>query len=579
MHPHEAIGLHRKTLRGYIWAQQRHLRTYMFWRVLSVLAITPFPILSQKIVDVAIPAKDVQSLISYTGICFLLLAIHFASMRIGVGALSIQAQEIFRKLRARIFHKLNFMHFGFLDSVQTGRLLSKYAFDTSNIESTVIQIVTGIVPEVLRSALLICALAFINLWLLPIMLISLPLFAIVRFYYFQPIEKNNQAVRIARERMTGQASEFISAIKLVRGFGQESVAKEQMGQLSDEYSTKRESQMKLNQSLGYILFSVVTTISLFAVAVSGWMVITDKMSMGAMVAMIGALPVCLNTVNIFSQFSLQYLLGAESYRSIKELMDSAYVEKWQGERILDSMRGEVEFRNVTFSYDKEKEHRAIRNLSISIKAGEHVAFVGPSGSGKSTVVSLMLGFYAPTEGEILIDGIPQADLSIRELRQSCAIVMQDNLLLSGTLMDNIRFGKPAATDAEVIEAVRYANAMEFIEKLPQGLMTKVGERGVSLSGGQRQRIAIARALLRNPKILILDEATSALDYESEKLVQEAIDHLAKGRTTITIAHRLSTIRSADRIIVLQDGELISKGTWTELAGRDGVFKDLLAAQH
>ncbi len=578
MHPHESIGLHRQTLRGFIWSQQRHLRTYMFWRVLSVLAITPFPVISQRIVDVAIPSNDSGLVVYYTVISFILLAIHFLSMKLGVNALSAQSQEIFRKLRARIFHKLNFMHFGFLDSVQTGRLLSKYAFDTNNIEATVIQIVTGILPELLRSALLIFALAYINIWLLLIVLVSLPIFAIVRFYYFRPIEDNNQAVRVARERMTGQASEFISAIKLVRGFGQEKIAKEQMGQLSDEYSDMRESQMRLNQSLGYILFSVVTALSLFAVALAGWLVIEDKMSVGAMVALVGALPVCLNPVNIITQFSMQYLLGAESYRSIKELMDSAYVEEWSGARVLESMSGEVEFRDVSFAYDKEKESRAIQSFSTTIQAGEHVAFVGPSGSGKSTIVSLMLGFYAPTEGQIFVDGLPQSDLAIREFRQSCAIVMQDNLLLSGTLMDNIRFGKPAATDMEVIEAARYANALEFIEELPDGFMTKVGERGVSLSGGQRQRIAIARALLRNPKILILDEATSALDYESEKLVQEAIDYLAKGRTTITIAHRLSTIRSADRIIVLRKGEMISEGSWKELSEQDGAFKDLLDAQ-
>lgn len=550
----------------------------MFWRVISVFAVTPFPVLSQKIVDTAIPTKDSAAVIYYTVLSLALLALHFLSMRMAVDALSVRTQDIFRKLRGRIFHKLNFMHFGFLDTVQTGRLLSKYAFDTNNIEATVIQIVTAILPELLRSLLLMLALAYINIWLLLIVLVSIPIFAIVRVYYFKPIEDNNQAVRLAREKMTGQANEFISAIKLVRGFGQESVAKEQMGILSDEYSTMRESQMHLNQSLGYILFSVVTALSLFAVAACGWLVITDRMSVGAMVALVGALPICLNPINQITQFSVQYLLGAESYRSIKELMDSVYVESWKGEKLLEPMEGTVEFKHVSFAYDKETEQRAIRNFSIQIKSGEHVAFVGPSGSGKSTIVSLMLGFYAPTDGEILIDGMPQSELAIREFRQNCAIVMQDNLLLSGTLMDNIRFGKPSASDAEVREAANYANALEFIELLPDGFETKVGERGVSLSGGQRQRIAIARALLRNPKILILDEATSALDYESEKSVQAAIDYLAKGRTTITIAHRLSTIRSADRIVVLKQGELISAGSWAELSAQEGAFKDLLDAQ-
>lgn len=573
-----SIGLYKKTLKGYIWSQRQYLRSYMFWRVISVLAITPFPVLSQKIVDVAIPARDMAAVSWYTSICLVLLCLHFVSMRLGVGQLSCQSQEIFSKLRGRIFHKLNFMHFGFLDSIQTGRLLSKYAFDTSNIEMTLIQIVTGIIPELLRSVLIIAALAWINIWLLLIVMVCLPIFAIVRICYFKPLEDNNKAVRIAREKMTGQANEFISAIKLVRGYGQEPEAKRQMSELSEQYGTMRQSQMRLNQSLGYILFTVVTALSLFAVAVCGALVIQNKMSMGALVALVGALPVCLNPVNTITQFSMQYLLGAESYRSIKELMDSGYVEQWDGSQLLESMQGTVEFKQVTFAYDKEKEARAIQHFSTKIRAGEHVAFVGPSGSGKSTIVSLMLGFYAPTEGEILIDGVPQSDLAIREFRQDCAIVMQDNLLLSGTLSDNIRFGKPDATEDEVREAAHYANALDFIEALEDGFDTKVGERGVSLSGGQRQRIAIARALLRNPKILILDEATSALDYESEKSVQAAIDYLARGRTTITIAHRLSTIRSADRIIVLKQGQLISEGTWDELAAQEGAFRDLLNAQ-
>jgi ATP-binding cassette, subfamily B, bacterial len=578
MHPHQSIGLHKRTLRAFIWSQEAKLRDYMFWRILSVLAITPFPVLSQRIVDISIPQKDLDGVIFYTLLSFGLLLIHFVSMRVAVGRLSVKTQEIFRALRARIFHKLNFMHFGFLDSVQTGRLLSKYAFDTNNIEATVIQIVTGIIPELLRSALLILALAYINIWLLLIVAISIPIFAVVRLYYFRPIEDNNHAVRVARERMTGQANEFISAIKLVRSYGQEHEARKQMSLISDKYSQVRIAQMQLNQSLGYILFSVVTALSLFAVALCGWLVIADRMSIGAMVALVGALPVCLAPVNMITQFSMQYLLGAESYKSIKELMDSAYVEGWEGQRRLPGMRGEVEFREVSFAYDKEKEHRTIRKFSIKIRPGEHVAFVGPSGSGKSTLVSLMLGFHAASEGAILVDGVPQSELDIRDLRQACAIVMQDNLLLSGTILDNIRFGRPTASENDVREAARHASALEFIQALPEGFQTKVGERGVSLSGGQRQRIAIARALLRDPRILILDEATSALDYESEKLVQAAIDYLAQGRTTITIAHRLSTIRSADRIVVLKEGQLVAEGSWDELAAQDGDFKDLLNAQ-
>lgn len=578
MQSHEEIALEHPSLKGYMWSQRRPLAFYLFWRAISVIVVVPFTLIAQLIVDDAIPARDYGGVIFYTLISLGLLVVHFLSMRLSVDSLSIQLQAIMRQLRAGVFYKLNFMHFGFLDSTQTGRLLSKYAIDTNNIEFTLILTVTGILPELLRAGLLILSLAYINLWLLLIALVSIPLFAAVRFGFFRSLEQTNHGVRLAREKMTGQANEFISAIKLVRGYGQEQTAHQQLDELSNAYSEERVVQMRLNQGIGYTLFSVITAITILSTGFSAWLVIEGQLSMGAMIALVGALPVCLYPVNMIAQFSIQYMLGGESYRSIKELIDSRYVEAWKGEQRLKPMRGEVMFENVSFRYEDDNP-MVIWDFSTTVQAGEHVAFVGHSGSGKSTLMGLMLGFYASSKGKILVDGVPQSDLDIRHFRRNCAIVMQDNLLLSGSLIDNIRFGRPEATMDEVRQAAKDANALEFIESLPDGFETKVGERGVTLSGGQRQRIAIARALLRNPRILIFDEATSALDYESERLVQEAIDRLSKGRTTITIAHRLSTIRHADRIIVLKDGVKTDEGTWEELAAHEGAFKELLNAQN
>lgn len=509
----------------------------------------------------------------------ILILVHYGAMILALRVLSKRVQTVMVSLRSRIFRKLQFMHFGFLDKTQTGRLLSKYAFDTQNIEGAIIPILLNIIPEVIRSVALIIALVWINPWNGLFVFATAPIFALIRFRFTARIERKNREVRLARERLTGKASEYISALKLVRGYGQEPQVQGELDGVSDAYSSSRVGQMLVNQGMNVAVFSMHSAINILAVCFGAYLVIKGSMSVGALIALVGALPVILAPINIFAQFSIQYLLAAESYTSIKELVDSDYVEQWSGQERPDRLQGNVEFENVSFSY-KSEGPKVLDNIQLSIASGENVAFVGGSGSGKSTLVNLLLGLYAPEEGRILIDGQEQASIDMRHLRRQCAIVMQDSILLSGTILDNIRFGRPEANEEEAIEAAKQANAWEFISKLPDGLQTRVGERGASLSGGQRQRIAIARAILRDPAILVLDEATSALDNESERLVQKALETLARGRTTITIAHRLSTIRSADRIVVVESGHIAETGSYEELSQREGSkFQNLLSAQN
>jgi ATP-binding cassette subfamily B protein len=242
-------------------------------------------------------------------------------------------------------------------------------------------------------------------------------------------------------------------------------------------------------------------------------------------------------------------------------------------QVTSRVRGDVKFENVVFSYPSRKEITVLKNISFEVKAGERVAFVGKSGAGKSTIVSLLLQFYTPDSGRILIDGREARDYALSELRSQMAIVPQDVMLFGGSIFENIAYGNPNASEAEVIEAAKKAHAHEFITSFPEGYKTIVGERGIKLSGGQRQRVAIARAILKNPAILILDEATSSLDSESEKLVQDALETLMQGRTSFIIAHRLSTVRTADKIIVVQQGEVVEVGTHEELIEREnGVYR-------
>ncbi|MBK1875591.1 ABC transporter ATP-binding protein [Pelagicoccus mobilis] len=565
-------------LSGFLLAQQKPLGWFHFWRTVSVLSTVPFPLITQYIVDHSIPNRDMVEMLLYCGYGAALIAVHYGVMVFALRILSEKVQLIMVRLRSRIFRKLQFMHFGFLDRTQTGRLLSKYAFDTQNIEGAIIPILTSIIPEVVRSVALIAALIWINPWNAAFVAATIPIFAFIRFRFARKIERTNREVRLARERLTGKASEYISALKLVRGYGQEPQAQDVLDHASDAYSNSRQGQMMVNQGMNVVVFSMHSAINILAVCFGAYLVIKGNMSLGALIALVGALPVILTPINLFAQFNIQYLLAAESYNSIKELIDSDYVEQWQGEERPEKIKGQVKFQDVSFSY-QEDGPPTLSHINLTISKGESVAFVGPSGSGKSTLVNLLLGLYAPTRGEILIDGTAQASIDMRHLRQQCAIVMQDSILLSGTILDNIRFGRPEASEADAIEAAKKANAWEFISQLPEGLQTRVGERGASLSGGQRQRVAIARAILRDPAILVLDEATSALDNESERLVQKALETLSAGRTTITIAHRLSTIRSADRIVVVERGRIVETGTYDELSAISGSkFQELLQAQ-
>lgn len=265
--------------------------------------------------------------------------------------------------------------------------------------------------------------------------------------------------------------------------------------------------------------------------------------------------------------------GFESLHSVTEVLMSDETEEYKGRQKPESVRGEFKFENVSFQY-KDSDRHVLDDFTLKVKPGETVAFVGESGSGKSTILSLIIGFYKPQGGKIWIDGISMSELSMAKYRQSLAIVLQDNILFSGTIRENITYGLPHISEEKVQQAIWMANLQDVIENLPDGLETSVGEHGGRLSGGQRQRIAIARALVRDPQIIILDEATSALDNLSERHVQQAMEQLMKGRTTFIVAHRLSTVKNADKIVVMKKGRIVESGTYEELLKQKGEFYKL-----
>jgi len=546
--------------------------------LLRSVAAAPCTLIIQRIIDRPLKEGSIHGVIELSVYFILCLGLHFGFSVWGAKTIAKTMAQLMVELRSRIFFRLQFLSFSYLDGQKTGRLLSKYAFDTQKVEGLLYMILNQLLPNLVMGVAILIILAWLNWVLLLILLLAIPIYATAKFIFFGRIKKVNNENRLAQEKLTGTAAEYISALRLVRSFGEEDQAERALDTSSVSFATSRVSQSYVNALFGTYVHVGMQTLSLIVISGGAIMAIQGQVTIGTLFAFMAGFGYILQPIHMFIGMSEQYFAAQEGYISIKELVDSPYVEEWNGSRREDRISGDIVYENVSFNYPSAPDKIVIDRLNLEFRPGEHIAFVGPSGSGKSTLANLLLGLYAPSSGRILIDGVPQSEWDMRWIRRQMAVVMQDSILLSGSVLDNIRFAKPTATTEEVYEAARLANAEEFILKMPQGYDTPVGERGASLSGGQRQRIAIARSILRNPPVLILDEATSALDYESERLIQDALERLSEGRTVITIAHRLSTIKNADRIIVLGEGAILEEGDYASLLARGGVFAELIRGQ-
>ncbi|MBN1863367.1 MAG: ABC transporter ATP-binding protein [Victivallales bacterium] len=565
------------SLIGYIVANRKAFYTGVLLAFIRAAVITPIPWLFQIIIDDNVKTGNIKGIIHISILIVGLLLLHYVFAVLGFVAIMRENSILMIRLRGDIFHKLHFLNFGYLDRQKTGRLLSKYAFDTQKIEGINLQIMNTIMPNTVYSLSITIILIIMQWRLALILILLLPLYFLSRLFFDSRMRLVNNQNRIAQEKLTGTASEVISSLRLVRSFGEEDQVTNNIDEHSHALAKSRFHLSSAGAVYSTFAYTIVQAFSLLVVAGGAIFVVGGSMTMGTLLAFMAGLPIVLMPVQMFTAIFEQYFIAREGYQSVKELLDSHYVEDWNGQRRPDPVRGEIIFDKVSFTYP-ETSNTILHNLNLHIKAGSNIALVGPSGSGKSTIAQLILGLYKPKGGNILIDGIPQSELDMRWLRRNSAVVLQDIVLFSGTIADNIRFALPDATDEAIHHAAGLANADEFIQSLPNKYNTIVGERGVMLSGGQRQRISIARAILRNPFILILDEATSSLDYESERLVQDAIARIVTNRTVITIAHRLSTIQQAERIIVMRNGSILEEGKFNELVANEGPFSKILKMQ-
>jgi ATP-binding cassette subfamily B protein len=391
------------------------------------------------------------------------------------------------------------------------------------------------------------------------------------------MRRENRQLRGEIEEMSSRVSEMMDMLPVTRAHGAEDVEVERVGSQIEKVKESGIRVDVLNAVFGACMWVVLQVSQLTCLAFTGYLAYNGQIDLGDVVMYQGFFQMLLGAVNHMLGILPRVTAGFESIRSLGEVLECPDLEENEGKKQLDHVDGRFEFQDVSFEYPNANE-RSVADFSLTVESGECVALVGESGAGKSTIINLIIGFRRPTHGRILLDGMDMESLDLRTYRRHIAVVPQETILFSGSVRENITYGMEDVSDEVILRAVEIANLRDVVENLPEKLDTVIGESGCKLSGGQRQRLAIARAIIRDPRVILLDEATSSLDVVSEAAVQKAINQAIQGRTTFIVAHRLSTIRRADRIVVMKNGQCIERGTHDELLEAGGEFATLKSLQ-
>ena len=490
-------------------------------------------------------------------------------------AFSSVSRQVERNLRTALCTRLQHLSMHYHNSNKMGVLQTKVLRDVENVEMLTRMLVDNL-PQIAATMCVAITVTAIRAPLFIIFYLILVPIAVILFRLIRKsMAQRNREFRLSVEDMSGHVSEMLRLIPVTRAHHLE---ERELSRVGERLEKIRETGFRLdslNAVFNSVNWSRIMVFNLLTLCCAAYLYMKGILKVG-----IGDVTLLAGYFNIISGAVMQLLnflpamtKGLESVKSIGEVLECPDIEQNEGGKTVNAVRGEFEFRNVSFRYDPDAEY-ALRDFSLHVKPGETIALVGASGAGKSTVAQLVIGFIRPTEGTILLDGVDMNGLDLRTYRRFISVVTQETILFDGSIRDNIAYGIPDAKDRDIFRAVKFASLEPLINSLPEGLDTRIKENGSRLSGGQRQRIAIARALMRDPRVLILDEATSALDVDSESEIKAALEQLMKGRTSFVVAHRLSTIQNADRIVVLGGGRILEIGTHPELIARNGRYAEM-----
>lgn len=550
----------------------------MVFLVLSTASTLTFPSLIGEVTRVIEGDSDftLNQVVMFFGVILLLQGV-FSFFRVYYFA--IVSENVSADIRTAVYNKFITLPISFFEKNRVGDLVSRITNDVSAFQSVLSLSLAEFFRQVVTLIVGIGIILYISWKLTLFMLLTFPIVVIAAFIFGKYIRVLSKQVQEKLAEANTIVEETLQSISVVKGFTNERLESNRYGTSMKEVVNLALKSATLRG--GFITFFIVGLFGgiMLVVWYGGGLVekkeieFADLMSFLFYTAFIGA------SVNGLGDIYAQIQRSIGASERIIEIMAEDGEVNMENKPVAENIKGAISYEGVDFSYPSRPDIEILKNFNLQINPGEKVALVGQSGAGKSTIVQLLMRFYDLQAGKITIDGKDTADMDVTSLRKSMAIVPQEVILFGGSILENIKYGNPDASDEEVIAAAVKANAMEFIERFPEGLNTIVGERGVKLSGGQRQRVAIARAILKDPVILLLDEATSALDSESESLVQEALNELMKNRTTIIIAHRLGTVKNVDQIYVINNGVVVEKGKHEELLHRsEGIYANLVKLQ-